>query len=238
MPLVQGLRIDVRQELRPRDMSQTGKREFLHLLKELGLQLSAFSFFVRRAFYDQAELDQRIAATREAMDFASLLKVRHLCLRVGRIPEETEAAEFGLLLETLNDLARHGNRVGVTLAVIPGGESVQAVEQLLSRVTAGPVAIDFDPARMLTSNENPAQLLRSLHRYVEQFTARDAVRDFSGGTEETALGRGEVVWDELLATLGEMDYPGWITVQRTGGNDRVTDVEHALKYLHQVMGEF
>ena len=72
LPGVTGVRIDARQELKPGEMSQTGKRELLLYLNEHGLQLSSLGFSVRRAFYDQADLDRRVAATREAINLASL----------------------------------------------------------------------------------------------------------------------------------------------------------------------
>lgn len=238
LPGVTGVRIDARQELKPGEMSQTGKRELLLYLNEHGLQLSSLGFSVRRAFYDQADLDRRVAATREALNLASLLKVPRLSLRVGRIPAAEETDAFSLLAETLNDLTRHGNHVGVTLALIPGAESVDQIAQFLDQIRTGPIAVDFDPARALAEGVNLSGRLRALHAYVAEFTARDAVRDFTGGVEETPLGRGEVIWDELLATLMEIDYRSWITLQRTTGENRLQDLERAATYLQRILGEF
>ncbi len=238
VPGVQGVRIDARTELRPAEMSETGKRELLHFLKEHGLQLSSLSFFTRHAYYDETDLDRRIAATREAMELAALLKVPYLSVRVGRIPAEEESRNWQMLCEVMNDLARHGNHIGVTLAIVAGTEPTERVNQFLEEIRTGPLAIDFDPARQLVEGESISTRLRGLHRHVKEFTARDAVRDFSGGSEETSLGRGEVVWDELLATLVEIDYRGWITLQRTGGEHRQQELERSARYLQNILGEF
>lgn len=238
VPGVQAVRIDARTELRPAEMSETGKRELLHFLKEHGLQLSSLSFSTRHAFYEETNLDRRIAATREAMDLAAVLKVPYLSVRVGRIPTEEEPRAWQMLSEVMNDLARHGNHIGVTLAIVPGTEPTERVNQFLEEVRTGPMAIDFDPARQLVEGESISTRLRGLHRYVREFTARDAVRDFSGGSEETSLGRGEVVWDELLATLVEMDYRGWVTLQRGNAENPQQELERAARYLQNILGEF
>jgi len=235
---ITGLRIDVRHELPAKEMSQTGKRELRHLLKELGLQLPALNFSTRHAYNDLTGLDQRISATREAMDLAALLEVQHLCVRIGKIPAAEEGAPYELLVEIISDLARHGNRVGVTLTIIPGSESPDVILPFLGQISTGPVALDFDPSRVLPGGHDPARQLRALHASVAQFTARDAVRDFSGGIEQTQLGRGEVVWDELLATLGEIDFRGWITLQPPPGENPAEQITQSLTYLQRIFGEF
>lgn len=238
MQAVKGIRIDARQELRASEMSQTGKRQLLHLLREYDLQLTSLSFSARRAYYDPVEMDHRVSATREAMDLAALLQVQHLCVRIGTLPESPESQQFQVLREIVNDLVRYGNHIGVTLTIIPGAEEVSVIEQFLGQIKAGPIALDFDPARMVASADELPSRLRALHSHVVEFTARDAVRDFSGGTEETQLGRGEVIWDELIATLAEADYQGWITLLRTEGESRRQDVENSLRYLQRIFGEF
>ncbi len=233
---VSSIRCDVRTELKPRELSQTGRREFLYLLKEFDLQLSALNFTVRRPFYEQDDLDARVQAAREALELAGLLKVRHLCLRIGDIPEE-DSPNYGILQQAIEDLARHGNHVGVVLTVIPVGRTLDGLKQFLSTIRSGPVAVDFDPSRFLLGGQDPIEALRNLHQYVEQFTARDATRDFAGGGEEVPLGRGEVVWDETIATLSEIGYRGPINVQRTTGSNRLRDLTNAIAYLTRVSGE-
>jgi len=238
MQAVKGIRIDATRELRPKEMSQTGKRELLHLLREYDLQLTSLSFTARRAFYDPVEMDHRVSAAKEAMDLAALLQVRNLSARIGTIPEDPESQQFQVLREIINDLARRGNHVGVTLTIVPGSEEISVIERFLSEIKTGPVAIDFDPARMVAGSDDLPGRLRGLHQHIVEFTARDAVRDFNGGVEETQLGRGEVIWDELLATLAEADYQGWITLLRTEGESRRQDIENSLTYLQRILGEF
>ncbi len=48
------------------------------------------------------------------------------------------------------------------------------------------------------------------------------------------MGRGDVPWDEILALLQETRYGGWLTVDRTQGEDRAGDAGRAIQFLQSV----
>lgn len=230
-----GVQLDVRDELQAADLSDTGRRQFLHRLTGRGMKVASATFPLRRPLYDQQHLDVRVASLKKAMQFAYDLGASVLTTRVGPIPAEAEGTSYPLLCEVLNDLARHGNHVGVTLAVAPDSESPQTLRKLLDAVKSGPIGVDFDPAAFAISRHSPVQALRDLHAFVSHFQARDAVREFDGGGLEVPLGRGEVDWVELLPQLDEIEYRGWTSVVRTQGDDKPGDITRAVKFLRQVV---
>ena len=124
-----GVQLDARNEIKPSEMSATGRRQFLHLLSETGLQLASLDFPLRRRLWDAERLDARLEALKETMQFAYELKARTVTVRLGGLPDESDAAGQALLGNVLNDLARHGNRVGVTLAVGPGPGACRPAER-------------------------------------------------------------------------------------------------------------
>jgi sugar phosphate isomerase/epimerase len=227
----QGVQFDVRQELKPQDLSETGRRHFLHLLGDQGLKVDSLYLPTRRTFYDLEHLDTRLAITREAMQFAWQLEARVVTLHVGRIPSDPESPEYQMLRQVLGDLARYGNHVGVTLAMIPMNDTPAAMQRLVSDVTEGVLGVDFDPAAFLLAGVNPTDALRALYASIFHMQARDAVRDIDGTGLEVPLGRGEVDWNEFVALAEEMNYRGWVTVNRTQGEHRLMDAAHAIQYL-------
>jgi sugar phosphate isomerase/epimerase len=229
------VQFDARDEVRPGELTETGRRQLLHALAELGLSIASLAFPTRRSFYDEEQLDARVAAVKRALDHAWQLRARVVTLRIGKIPADKESKPYRLLFDVVSDLARHGNQVGATLAVTPSHDSPQALSEFLEAVKSGPIGIDFDPAVFVMSGHNPAEALRALHAYVLHFTARDAIRDIDAGGLETALGRGEVDWIELLPLLDEINYTGWVTVNRTQGDDRAGDAARAIQYLKNVL---
>lgn len=232
-----GLQFDARNQLRPTDLSETGRRQLLHALSERELSVASLNFPLRKALYDLEQLDPRVAAIRQAMQFAWDLKCRTLTCRIGRIPEDPQSSDGARLREVLADLAAHGNRVGVTFAITPAGDEARSLSTLIAGIGTGPLGVDFDAAERIMSRCNPASSLRDLHTLVTHVTVRDAVRDVDGAGREVPVGRGECDWPELLAVLDEMNFTGWLTVDRTAGDDPGGDIQRAVRYLQNVASE-
>ena len=230
----QGVQFDLRNEVRPGELSETGRRQLLHYLDELNLTVASAMFPTRRAFYDQEELEARIAGTRQAMELAYELKASVLTLRVGRIPEDEQSAEYDILRNVINDLARYGNRVGVTLAITPTRDEPERLLGFLKQVSQGPVGVNFDPAIFAMAGSHPSRALETLQQYLSHILARDGIRDLDGSGLEVPVGRGDVEWEEILALLDEADYQGWLCLDRTQGDDRPGDIRRAMQYLRNV----
>jgi len=222
-----GVQLDVRDEMSPGMLSETGRRDFLHMNRELGVSFAAAIFPLRHPVASEFQLDRRLAAIREAMQFAYQLGATTLCLHAGRLPEDRTTREAQLLHEVLSDLARYGNHVGVSLALTPTGDSAERMRDWVTSITTGPIGVDFDPAHFV-QEASTTEGLRTLYGTISHVQLRDGVRNLTGGSEETALGHGAVDWVELLALLGEMDYAGWLTAIRTTGDDRPRDVARAI----------
>jgi sugar phosphate isomerase/epimerase len=52
---------------------------------------------------------------------------------------------------------------------------------------------------------------------------------------ETPLGQGDVAWADVFNMLEESDYQGWLTINRTQGEDRRRDVARAVAYLQNML---
>ena len=232
---VKGVQFDLREELRASALTESGCRQLLHHLDELGLRAESAVFPTRKALYDQEQLDARVAAIRSAMKFAWDLRIRVLVVRLGRIPTDRESQDFQILREVVTDLTHYGNQVGVSLAVTPAQDSPDALAEFVGAVQSGPIGVNFDPAAILMAGHSPTEAYRRLHQFITHVTARDAIRDIDGGGIEQPLGRGEVDWLELLALFEESAYAGWTTVLRTQGDDLPGDVIRGVQYLTNVV---
>lgn len=230
---VAGIQLDLKNELAFSDLTDTGRRQLLHRVSELNLSVSGATYTLTHPLFDETELDRRVNLMREAMTNAFGLKAGILCCKVGRIPDDRESKQWQLLVEVINDLARHGNHIGTVLCVTPTNDSAENLAALMESIKAGPIGIDFDPAHFAMTGRSSVEALRLLHSYVMHVQLRDGLRDFSGGGQETLFGRGTVDWNEVFAFLMEMEYRGWATAIRTQGDDRGGDVVRAIKFLRQ-----
>ncbi|MEZ6044449.1 MAG: sugar phosphate isomerase/epimerase [Planctomycetaceae bacterium] len=108
------------------------------------------------------------------------------------------------------------------------------LREFLDEIQTGPVGINLDTATAILNGYNPVDVVRLFHDRLMHVTARDASRSRDGQGQETAIGRGEVDWEETLAVLVEAEYHGWITVQRTSGERQAIDMENAIRYLRTI----
>jgi len=212
-----GVQFDVRNELKPSELSETGRRHLKRQLGEQRLELASFEYPTRRAFHDKAQLDARIAGLKGALEFAYSMGVTVVVGRVGRIPDDPDLPAFKLLCDVLNDIARHSNKVGATFAITPTNDSVDGLRNLFEHVTDGPIGLNLDPAGLIMSDCDPVETYRAFYDRVLSVQIRD-----------------EVVWDELLALLEEGSFRGWLVATRSSGDERINDMARAIRYIRTV----
>jgi L-ribulose-5-phosphate 3-epimerase len=229
-----GVQFDLRDELVPQELTETGIRQLTHHLDELTLRLAPAVFPLRRPLYAAAQMDARIAAVGDAIQFAGRLKTRVLTLRIGPLPSEKEASLRRLLGDVLSDLVRLAERVGVTLGITTGPEPALEYVHLVESITTGRLGLDFDPCSCVAGGHSVAANFRELHKHIVHVQARDGVRDLVGQGTEVAVGSGVVNWLELLALFHEADYRGWLTAIRTQGSNPGLDVTRAVQYLQEI----
>ncbi|MEQ8847437.1 sugar phosphate isomerase/epimerase family protein [Botrimarina sp.] len=227
-----GVEVDLRNELRPTDFSQTALRELRRMLEDHRLRVLAATFPTRRPLGDPDDLERRVLAIGEAMAFAYKLGARVLTVRAGAPSGETGADS---LAEALRLLGARGERVGVRPALVSGDPPDTQLD-LCRRAGDGPVGLSLHPLLLIGRGVACPEAAAKLGAQVAHVYAVDAVGDTSAasGATEVELGRGEADFDEVLATLEEHGYRGPLIVDRTTGPDPVADIENAIAYLRSL----
>ena len=227
--------IDARGELNLRQLSRTGIRQLKKMLDDLRLEVAAISFRTRRGYDSMADLGPRVEATKAAMELAHDLGTTVVVNHVGRIPSETDSDQWRLLVEVLDELGRHGNRVGATLAAETGTESPEQLGQLLNHLPEGALAVDLDPGNLVAGGFDPVEALASLGPHVVHVHATDGICDRAAGRGElVSVGKGAVDMPALLAGLDEHRYHGHFTVRHVGGNDPAAEIGRTIQYLRRI----
>lgn len=237
---VEAVEIDLRNELPVRELSQTGLRQFRKLLDDLNLRVCAASFPTRRGYDDLKDLDRRVAATKEAMTAAYQLGSSVLINQIGMVPPQPDDTtdddtrrQWQTLTEVLTDLGLHGQRCGARLAASTGTESGPELEALLASVPEASIAVNFDPGSLIMNGFSAQDTLQVLGPHVAHFHVRDAVRDHGRGLE-VEVGRGSADFPDLLSTLEEFDYRGFLTVAGSVSADPTANIGQAIEYLRNL----
>jgi len=224
--------IDLRNQLPREQLSQTGVRHVRKMLEDLNLRVSAAAFPTRRGYDVLDDLDRRIDATKDAMQLAYDLGTSVVINSVGRIPTEQSAAEWGTLTQSLADIGRFGQRVGVTLCAETGGESGQDLLRLIQALPEGSLGVNLDPGNLIVNGFSPLDATTVLGRHVLHVHAKDGVRDLAQQRGvEVPLGRGSCEFPVLLAILEQNEYSGYVTIERQNSPDPQTEIAAAVKFL-------
>ncbi|MEX0820329.1 MAG: sugar phosphate isomerase/epimerase family protein [Pirellulaceae bacterium] len=231
-----GVEIDARNDLKPQELSHTGLRQLRKTLDDRNLRVCAVGFQTRRGYNVLDDLDRRVEATKEAMQFAYDLGASVVINQVGRIPDEPVGPEWDLLVQVLTDIGRFGQRVGATLAVETGSEDAAKLRQLLDALPAGSIGVNLDPGNLIVNGFSASEAAKRLGEHVIHVHAKDGVRDLAQGRGlETQLGRGAADFPEILAILEEHEYRGYFTIERKHAQDPVLEVGQAVQYLRRLL---
>ncbi len=234
---VGGVQVDAAGDLSPNRLSQSGRRELLHLLRAHNLELTALGCPLRRGLDSAEDQQPRIEHVRKVMSLSYDLGPRVVVVQAGPVPEKDDDPRADRLIEALTDLGRHGDRVGAVLALETGLEDGATLRKFLDRFDTGSLAANLDPGNLLLHGFNPYESARALAGKVAHADAKDARRaGTSRSAAEVPLGHGDLDWMAFLDVLGEIEYRGWLTVEREAGDHRLADVEAGVKLLRRLLG--
>jgi sugar phosphate isomerase/epimerase len=234
---VTGVQVDAVGDLAPRTLSETGRREFLHLLRAHNLGLAALGCPLRHGL-DVAEGQQaRIEHVKRVLSLSFDLAARRVVVQAGRVPEDLETAPGRRLTEALLALGQHGDRCGGVLALETGLESGQVLRALLDRLDTGGLGADLDPGNLLLNGFDPYESARALQERIVYSQARDVRRAGANRpAQEVPVGHGDLDWIQYLGILEEIEYHGWIALVRGSGDNRLADVAEGVSFLRRLIG--
>ncbi|HUW59035.1 MAG TPA: sugar phosphate isomerase/epimerase family protein [Planctomycetota bacterium] len=221
-------------EMAPWNLSQTGRRDFMHLVKSQGLVVSALcGDFGGGGFVRKEGLDERVDKTRQVLDLSRDLGVPVVTTHIGVVPEDEAAPELTMMREALNDLGDYASKVGSVFASETGPESGKALARFLRTLSTDTVRVNFDPANLVMNGFDEIQGVHDLADFIVHTHAKDGVRTAEGKHREVPLGEGDVRWEEYLGAMAEIGYEGFFTIEREAGDDPVKDVTDAIAFLRK-----
>ena len=225
--------IDGRGEINPKTATDTAVRDLKRMLEDLNLTVAAVGFPTRRGYDVAEDIDRRVAATKAAQKFARSLGAPLVINQIGRVPAESSGKAWTLLLESLTDLANHGQKFGALLAAQTGTEDPSDLKRLLDALPPHGIAVDLDPGALIINGFSPLEAATVLGPQIMHVHARDAVRDLARGRGlEVQLGRGAADMPNLLGVLEQYNYRGYVTtVARENTADPVEEAGEAVEYL-------
>ena len=234
---VPGVQVDAIGDLAPNALSETGRREFRHLLRAHGLELTALGCPLRRGLDSEENQQPRIEHVQQVLRLSYDLGPRIVIAQAGAVPDDAQNPRGNILRESLSAIAQFGDRAGTVLALETGLEKGSALAAFLDRFDTGSLGVNLDPANLLLHGFDPYESIQSLGRRIVHAHAKDARQDSaSRAAEEVSLGHGDIDWLKFLGVLEEVEYRGWLTVERETGDNRAADIAAGVSFLRRLIG--
>ena len=231
----EGVEIDVRNELRLADFSQTAVRELRKLLADYQLKVAAVNYPTRRGLHQTADIEKRVLAIGEAMRFAYQVgagTVLHRAPLFDANGEETQ--EQSTWNQSLTLLTQKADHYGAQLAIVSDADP--AWQAKLIEPHAESIGIGLHPALLLQANHIPNEAANLLAKRTLHLYAADAVPILGSGQNANLveLGRGTADFPEILSRLEEHAFEGWVTVEPSSNDGIAAEIDNAVSYLRSL----
>lgn len=227
----------VDNDLDPKNLTESGREDFLTYLASLGLELSALCGDIG-GFADPETVDARVARTKKFFDLCVDLKTPILTTHIGVVPQDRESRAYNGLVEAVREVAEYAAQRECCFATETGPEPGKGLAAFLKRVKSEGARVNFDPANLCMNGFDYLQDCRDLAPYIVHTHAKDGIYNSAneGGYKEMALGKGDVDFSQYLALLRELGYKGYLTIERECGDDPAGDIAEAVRFLQDQEG--
>jgi len=128
-------------------------------------------------------------------------------------------------------------RQDISLAFETGQESAGTLLEFLEKLDRPNLGVNFDPANLILYEKgDPIEALKTLAPRLKQCHLKDAVQTSRPGTwgEEVPVGAGQVNWERFFQTLAQIDFTGYLAIEREAGNQRLQDIATARDFVEAV----
>ncbi len=238
----------------PENLTTEKRREFLKLVKDNGLVISALcgdlgsgGFTIKENNAMKVEKSERI------LDLAKDLETNIVTTHIGVVPENHDCDRFKIMQEACFSLAEYADKLDAHFAIETGPETSLTLKSFLDSLNSRGVAVNLDPANLvMVTGDDPVKAVHNLRDYIVHTHAKDGKQLYYLDPEviygmkqnvivtedsfaEVPLGEGSVDYPAYLKALEEIGYDGFLTIEREVGDDPERDIRKAVDFLKETM---
>ncbi|CAH2714092.1 hypothetical protein BACCIP111895_01246 [Neobacillus rhizosphaerae] len=248
-------------EMDPRNLSTTSRKELKSYIESLGLEISALCGDLGgHGFQDYQQNQEKIEKSKRILDLAMELGTNIVTTHIGIIPEEKESPIYETMQLACEELGIYAKRMNAYFAIETGPEIASRLKSFLDSLSTNGVSVNFDPANMvMVTGDDPVEGVKLLKDYIVHTHVKDGIRlkpvnpsdvygalGYGGGTDhekiakmvasgeyfrEVPLGKGAVDFPKYFAALQEIQFNGYLTIEREVGTSPVKDISEAIEFI-------
>lgn len=242
-----------RGDMAPENLTGQRRRDFLQLVKDNGLRISALCGDLGRGFGNPELNPELIRRSKLILEMAKELETDVVTTHIGVVPGDRKHPRYAVMQDACGELAAYADSLNAHFAIETGPETSATLRAFLDGLHSTGVAVNLDPANLvMVTGDDPVQAVHNLAPYIVHTHAKDGVRiscvdpeiiygitngdSHPGGKpafEEVPLGKGSVPYDAYLNALREIGYHGFLTIEREVGSNPTADIELAVNFLKE-----
>ena len=241
-------------EMAPENLSPEKRREFLKLVKDNGLIISALCGDLGGGGFIHKDLNkERVEKSKRILDLAKDLETDIVTTHIGVVPSDPNHDRYKIMQEACHELAEYADSINAHFAVETGPETSAVLKGFLDSLNSTGVGVNLDPANLvMVTGDDPVGAVHNLKKYIVHTHAKDGKQIFYRDPEivygikkdvivtddsflEVPLGEGSVDFPKYLAALEEIGNNGFLTIEREVGDDPAKDIRAAVDFLNGLM---
>ncbi len=247
----QGIQVySTRGEMAPENLSTEQRKEFLKLVKDNGLVISALCGDLGGGGFAFAERNaEKIEKSKRILELAKELETDVVTTHIGVVPNDPNHDRYKVLQDACGELAAYADSLNAHFAIETGPETSATLKAFLDSLGSTGVGVNLDPANLvMVTGDDPAKAVHNLKNYIVHTHAKDGVQNFyvdpefvygmakshivtHNSFEEVPLGEGSVNWAEYLKALDDIGFKGFLTIEREVGDQPEADIRKAVDFL-------
>ena len=243
-----------RGEMSPEELTGQKRRDFLAMVKDNGLVISALCGDLGRGFGNPELNPQLIQRSKRILDLAKVLETNIVTTHIGVTPADENHPRYKIMQDACGELAAYADSLDAHFAIETGPETSETLKHFLDSLHSTGVAVNLDPANLvMVTGDDPAKAVHNLKDYIVHTHAKDGVKLLNRDPEiiyglvngdagadpafeEVPLGKGSVPWQAYLQALTDIGYKGFLTIEREVGDDPTSDIALAMDFLRSFVG--
>lgn len=253
----QGIQVySTRGEMAPENLTSEKRKEFLKLVKDNGLTVSALCGDLGGGGFIHKDLNkERVEKSKRIIDLAKDLETDVVTTHIGVVPSDPNHDRYKIMQEACFELAEYADSINAHFAVETGPETSAVLKGFLDSLNSTGVGVNLDPANLvMVTGDDPVGAVHNLKKYIVHTHAKDGKQLFFRDPEivygikkdvivtddsfiEVPLGEGNVDFPKYLAALEEIGYKGFLTVEREVGDNPEKDIKSAVNFLKEIMSK-
>lgn len=184
---------------------------------------------------------ERIAALREASDFAKRLGIPAVETHIGFTPENPGDPLYRETVEAAREVASHARANGQTFLYHAGQETPVTMLRLIRDVGLDNQGIGLDTANLILYGKgHPTDALDVYGKLVRQVNAKDGLypTDPKRLGKEVPIGEGRVDFPRFFRRLAEVGYEGPVVIEREiSGPQLIEDLRRSKATIEGILAD-